>query len=140
MGDHSVLLGILWVLGITAITAAAIGAVLYRQRLGSVALGTGRRLHVVPPPPPVPAGRPIERIAADARRLRPQVLYTAPGTPVAKREGIRKAYEDVLVEGCRALGVEDLMSPLPPGPEREAERLRVEYLLDQAGLNLRQAG
>ena len=81
-------------------------------------------------------GRPIERIAADARRLRVQLSQVQPGLPVARLAGWRQAYEDVLIEGCRALGFEDRLSDLPPGTEREAERLRVEFLLEDAGFRL----
>jgi hypothetical protein len=134
--DWSVVAGVLWVLGVSFGMAAVFGAVLYAPKVLAFAKGTGRRLHVVPPAPPTPMGRPIERIAADARRLRVQLGQIQPGLPVARLAGWRQAYDDVLLEGCRALGIEDRLSDLPPGTEREAERLRVEYLLEAAGLRL----
>ncbi len=134
--DWSVAAGVLWVLGVTVAMACFIGALVYRRKVLAVAVGTGRRLHVVPSVPPTPLGRPIERIAADARRLRVQLGQVQPGLPAARLAGWRQAYEDVLIEGCRALGFEDRLSDLPPGTEREAERLRVEFLLEDAGFRL----
>jgi hypothetical protein len=136
---QGVLEGVLQIVGVIAVAAGVISAVLNWRAVARVLLGTGRRLHVVPEPPPTPLGRPIERIAADARRLRFQLRQVPPGLPVARLQGWRQAYDDVLVEGCRALGIEDLLSDLPPGTERESERLRVEYLLENAGLGFRNA-
>lgn len=83
-----------------------------------------------------PVGPPIERIARDAHRLRAELLATAPGTPMARRLGLRQAYDDLLADACRALGVPDTLSALPPGTDRDAERLLVEHRLEAAGLRL----
>ena len=90
----------------------------------------------VAPPQDTPAGPAIEDVARSLRRLRGQVLSPAPGTTMAKRRGTTAAYEDLLVQAARALGVEDTLSELPDGTEREAERLRLEHLLREAGLAL----
>ena len=126
--------GVLRVLGITVTMAAGIAAVVYWSRLADYGRAAGRRLHIVRKPAPLPVGRPIEEIAADVGRLRVLLRHIPPETPEAKREGWRRAYDDVLAEGCLALGVENLLDSTPAGPERDAERLRVEYLLGKAGL------
>jgi hypothetical protein len=80
--------------------------------------------------------RPIETIAREARRLGRSYRYPPRGRSFARFEGTRWAYDKVLAEGCRALGVVHLLDVLPPGAELDAERERVEYLLGQAGLRL----
>ena len=88
------------------------------------------------PPPPAPDGPAIEDLARALRRLRGQVLSPAPGTTMAKRRGATAAYEDLLVQAARALGVPDTLSELREGTDREAERLRLEHVLREAGLSL----
>jgi|ERR671921_2120751 hypothetical protein len=83
-----------------------------------------------------PVGRPLETIAQDARRLGLRFHHPVPGTSFAKLEGARRAYEYVLGEACTALGVEHLLTVLPPGDELDAERVRVEGLLWLAGLRI----
>ena len=96
-----------------------------------------RRVHDrVDPPPPAPEGPAIEDLAHALRRLRGQVLSPAPGTTMAKRRGATAAYEDLLVQAARALGVPDTLSELREGTDREAERLRLEHVLREAGLAL----
>ena len=56
-----------------------------------------------------------------------------------KTEAFRRAYEQALVEGCRALEIATDLLDLEPGTEHDAERLRVEHLLAAAGLVLRRA-
>jgi hypothetical protein len=90
----------------------------------------------VRPRHPTPAGRPIESIARDAWRIGNRFHRDQPGMRFAKVEGIRQAYDHVLSEACDALGIAHLLPILPPGPECDAERRRVEYLLSQAGLDL----
>jgi hypothetical protein len=101
----------------------------------TAALRAVRRL-VGPPRPEPPAGRPIEDVARALRRLRREVLAPTPGAPFARRTAAAAAYEDLLLEAARALGVEDTLSGLGQGTDREAERLRLEHLLREAGLRL----
>ena len=109
----------------------------HRHGLARRLLTAGRRLR--PPPPPQPAGRPIERIAADARRLRMRYRHPAVGTRFAKYEGIRGAYDRVLAEACATLGHPHLLTVVRPGDELDAERERVEDLLDGYGFHLQDA-
>ena len=48
--------------------------------------------------------------------------------------GWLEAYDDVLVTACRTLELEHRLESLPPGPERDLERERVERMLVRAGL------
>lgn len=119
---------------VTVVLVVVIGAILHARTLADLGLAAARRLHLIPKPEPVPAGRPLQEIAADVGRLRQQLRHVPAGIPVAKLEGWRLAYDDVLAECCLALGVENLLDSTPAGAERDAERLRVEYLLGRAGL------
>jgi hypothetical protein len=125
--------GIVVVALVTLMLGVTVGGVLYQHE--TAALLRRLALRVSPPPEP-PAGPPIERIARDVRRLRPELLAPTPGTPMARRIGICRAYDDLLADACRALDVPDTLSGLPLGTERDAERLRVEHELDAAGLRL----
>ena len=88
-------------------------------------------------PPPKPVGRPIEQIAQHARRLWRQSRMPERGRSRAKQVAISRAYDDVLGEGCEALGFAHLLGVLD-GADLEAERDRVEDVLEAAGLELRQ--
>jgi hypothetical protein len=94
--------------------------------------------HPRPPAPDaaLPPGMPIERIAADLRRIRPQAIRSEPGTPMARRVAIVAAYDDVLLDACRALDVATELSRLTDPLERESERLRTEAELARAGVDL----
>lgn len=128
--------------------AGPVALVLCMLVLGAaVALGlwpreTGRALRRVrahfSPPPPEPSVPAIEDLAAALRRIRPLVLTPAPGTPMARRRGTAAAYDDLLAQAARALRVPDLLTDLREGTDREAERLRLEHLLREAGLVLDQ--
>ena len=83
-----------------------------------------------------PLGRPLEQIAADARRLAPRALHPPRGTSRAKIVALCYAYDHVLAEACAALGVEHLLGVLPAGEEHELERRRVQDLLWLAGLRI----
>ena len=85
------------------------------------------------PPDPMP----IERVAADLRRLRADLEDTETRSGlVAKHhrvQALRGAYLDVLAVACQRLDVS------PPGPQAcLAEIYRVEAALRQRGLDVRQ--
>ena len=103
---------------------------------GEIAAACRRLRDHVLPPPPAPTGPAIEDLARGLRRLRGQVLSPAPGTTMAKRRGATAAYEDLLVQAAHALGVPDTLTGLRDGTDREAERLRLEHVLREAGLAL----
>ena len=87
-------------------------------------------------PAPEPEGRPLETVAADVRRLARRYRCPQEGARFAKIEGYRRAYDNVLLEACSALGITTLVGVLPPGGELDRERLRVEQALDDAGLSV----
>jgi hypothetical protein len=103
-----------------------------------VVLLIGRWLGLVAPPAPVPTGPPIERIAADVRRIRTDIRHTPPGMPAARRRGWTAAYDDVLAAACRALELEQSLDARLTPVERELERERVERMLVRAGLLVEQ--
>ncbi|GAB7003361.1 hypothetical protein JCM18899A_08320 [Nocardioides sp. AN3] len=116
--------------------SAVVGCVLYWRALvrfaGRVAARVVRRRRPASPPP-VQVGQPIERIAHHARRLRIELATVPSGTPMARRVGLSHAYDDVLLDACRALDVPDTLSGMAPGLDRECERLHVEQVLQEAG-------
>jgi hypothetical protein len=129
--------GLLRILGSTALAVVVVGGVFYARGLARRSVRVGRRLHLVPQPPPVPMGPPLERVARDLRRLRPEALRHRQGTANAKHRGVVLAYDDLLLEACRAVEVQTSLGSLPEGLERESERLRIEYELERAGVLIR---
>jgi hypothetical protein len=112
-------------------------ALLGPRRVGLLTRALGRLVHRVRslrPEQPRPVGRPIELIASDARRLSSSFRRVPEDASFARFEGRRRAYDDVLVEACRAMGVDHLLKVLPPGPDLDHERYRVELVLQHAGL------
>lgn len=87
-------------------------------------------------PAPVSEHRPIERIAADLRRVRRTWAGFEPGTSAVKKIAARQAYDALLVQACAALEVEHRLRHLPEGVDREIERFRVEECLKRLGLSL----
>ncbi len=75
-------------------------------------------------------------VAREARRLGGRFRATRDGVSFAKSEAYRRAYDGVLGEGCDALDVAHLLAVLAPGPDLDAERLRVERVLHRWGLVL----
>lgn len=85
----------------------------------------------------VPADPPIERLAADLRRLSRLRMGVATRSPVWFT-AVQRAFDDRLAAACRELGVSEHLADLA-GVDREIERLRVEGALLDAGLVLRDA-
>ena len=119
----------------TLMLGAALGVALCQAELGRM---VRRVRNALSPPPPAPSATAIEDLAASLRRVRREVLTPAPGTPMARRRGTVAAYDDLLAQAARALGVPDLLTDLREGTDRDAERLRLEHLLREAGLVLDQ--
>ena len=128
-------------LGLAGVTAALAGGflllgLLFRAFTGQLRTvrpaALGRRSAPAGPPPPAPH-RPVERVAADLRRLASELAVVPSGTPVARRRGLLAAYDDVLVEAAEILEVPHELATAPPAA-REAERLRWLAALEAAGL------
>jgi len=84
---------------------------------------------------PLPEGPPIERLAADLRRVHRALEKITPGAPMLRRRATRQAYDALLVQACHALGEQHWLDSLPEdGVEREIERLRIEECLRRCGL------
>ena len=129
--------GLLRLIGCTALAVVLLGSVLYAHEFGKRAVAVARFLHLMAPAPPTRLGPPVERIAQDLRRLRPEARRPCQGTAYAKHRGVLGAYDDLLLDASRALEVPTTLAALPEGIEREAERLRLESELERAGLVIR---
>ncbi len=101
-------------------------------RLRSRLPGLARRRRRSGSPPTT--RRPLDEVAADARRLADR--YHQEGMRFAQYEGRRQAFDRVLGEAAEMLEIEHLLQVLPPGPECDHERTRVEARLVRAGLLL----
>jgi hypothetical protein len=119
-----------------AIVGGVVGSVALVGWLARLVFGSAR----LPLPvrrreePAVPAGRPIELVAADLRRLGRQLAHVPAGAPMARRRGLQAAYDDVLAEAARLLEVPHTLGTVAPGRPRDVERLRVQAALSDAGL------
>lgn len=82
-----------------------------------------------------PSCPPIEQVAADLRRLSRQRLGIATRSPVWFT-AVQRAYDDRLHVACAQLGIEEHLAELS-GLDLDVERVRVEGLLEAAGLVLR---
>ena len=131
-----VLRGVLMLGLITLGVVAVVWCVFNGQRFGAWAVAAGRLFRILPPPPPTPLGMPIERISADLRRIRAKALARAEGMPVVQRRAILAAYDDALMDACRALGVDTDLDAMNDDLDREGERLRTEVQLERAGIDL----
>lgn len=83
---------------------------------------------------PTAPGPPIEKLAADLRRVHRILVCYEPGTPRVRRLGTLQAYDQLLILACQAVEVDHRIDKLPPGTDLELERLRVEERLREAGL------
>lgn len=127
------------VVDLALITVAMAGAVwLLVHFVDAATLGRSgvRRLWFAPGPRAIPDGLPIERIAADIRRIRPQARRLETGMPMARRVAIVAAYDEALLDACRALDVPTELDRITDPFERESERLRTEAELERAGVDL----
>jgi hypothetical protein len=95
----------------------------------------GRRVPGALPagPPVLRPRRPLEKVAADIRRLTRELAMVPGGLPVARRRGLLAAYDDVLIEAAELLEVPHQLTAAPPAA-RELERMRLLASLEAAGL------
>lgn len=133
MGHGGLGAGLITIALATVTLGLALGAVLHQREIATFAR---RWLQRLSPAPESPRGPSIERLATDVRRVRADLRAQAPGLPMARRVAISRAYDDLLADACRALDLPDHLTGLPPGTERDAERLVVEHELEEAGLRL----
>jgi hypothetical protein len=108
-----------WLMVRTPRTVDAVGAYLRRRRRG-----------------PEPVAPPIERLAADLRRVHRTLAEFPAGTPAVRRRATRQAYDALLVQACAALDVPHRLDTVAEGVDREVERLRIEEALQAAGVRV----
>lgn len=89
-------------------------------------------------PAQIPDPLPIEKLAADIRRLRRQRAGIAQRSPVW-RAAVDDAYDDRLLLACKRLEIAAHLADLT-GVDREIERVRLEGELQAAGLTLHVGG
>lgn len=87
--------------------------------------------------PPVPAHPPIERLAADLRRVDKAIRSLPEGVSIVRRRSTQQAYDALLRQACDALSVPAELDFLPDGLDRDLERARIEVELQRAGLVIR---
>ena len=87
------------------------------------------------PPAATPDPLPIEKLAADIRRLRRQRAGIAQRSPVW-RAAVEDAYDERVTLACKRLDITAHLTELT-GVDREIERVRLEGELEAAGLTLR---
>jgi len=82
-----------------------------------------------------PQGPPLERLVADLRRLRAELIGDPPTNNV-RRRALFMAYDSVLVDLCARMGIPTELDSDKPDPERELERLLAESAIQEAGVSL----
>ena len=80
-------------------------------------------------------GVPIEKLAADLRRLR-ALLSQDEHRSAAHQMGNRLAYDRLMIQMCETLDIEHELGGDSIGVERDIERFRVEAELERAGVVL----
>jgi hypothetical protein len=135
----SLLVGLLEFTVAAMVPLAVIWLVLHFEELGERLMSFGRRCGMLRRPPVCAAVPPVERLAADLRRLAAAVEHLPRGASHARHRGLLMAYDDALVTACRSLEVPQSLGTLPYGLDRDLERLRVEASLESAGLRFRPA-
>ncbi len=133
--DDKVVSGLLEVVAISLIPVVVVWTCLHLRDIFTTSVSLGRRWHLLRTPPAAPTGPPLEKLAADLRRLHPEARSPRPGVPMARQRGIVAAYDGTLVTTARALAVHTTLQELPNGLDREAERMRLEHALTRAGLS-----
>jgi len=81
-----------------------------------------------------PPGQPLERLAADLRRLRAELTSGAP-TNNLRHTALHMAYDSVLLDTCASLRIPTELATAA-GPDRDLERLRAEAAIQDAGVQL----
>lgn len=122
------------VAGLLAVLLCAAGLLGHLDRPLAASGRAWRRLRLRPARPVRPGTVPVERIAADLRRLADLVERTYATDQPAKMERLRAAslaYDQVLLAACRTLEVPSAQTP----PLRPLERLVAEADLARSGLD-----
>lgn len=132
--DTRVLLGLLEVVGLALAPVAMVSVLVRMNLIYEAFMRLGRRLSLFQTPLERPSGPPLEKLAADLRRLRPEARSRT-ADPSGRRNQSMTAYDAALVATARALDVPTTLAELREGWERDAERFRLEHALTVAGLS-----
>ncbi|MEP6853415.1 MAG: hypothetical protein ABJA87_12275 [bacterium] len=120
-------------LALMILPTAVVYALMHLSHVFDFAERVFERIH---PPAPQPVGPPIERIAADLRRISAHLDALVDAGPVPGRilrvRATTTAYDDVLLRACRALEVEPATTDTPMSSQ---DRLQTEAALAAAGLS-----
>ncbi|MEA2295650.1 MAG: hypothetical protein QOE86_3289 [Solirubrobacteraceae bacterium] len=122
-------------LAVATLPALLLDMLSYSSRVVATLRRVRRRRPDAPPPLAVPDGPPIEQLAVQLRRLSAVLTAAGPVSSV-RRFGVERAYDETLIKACGALGIDQQLDQVVP-EEREFERLRVEAMVQEAGLALR---
>jgi hypothetical protein len=133
--DTRVLVGLLELVGLALAPVLMVSILVRVNLIYEAFLSLGRRLYLFHTPPVRPAGPPLEKLAADLRRLRPEARSDRANELTARQRRALTAYDAALVTTARALDVETTLADRREGWERDAERFRLEHALTLAGLS-----
>lgn len=86
--------------------------------------------------PPRPVTPPIQAVAADLRRLHRLLESLPAGTSFVRATGVAHAYDEMLALACQQLEVPTRILELADGKPRMLERIRLEFLLGESGLQI----
>ena len=129
------LVGGLWMVLVIALPSLLLWAGLQIPRLVDALRERGARRRGEDRPPRVP----LEKLVADLRRLRTDLVHDRPTTNV-RLTALLLAYDDVLESTCERLELPTRLHELPIGLDRDLERLRTEAAVQEAGISLESPG
>jgi hypothetical protein len=133
--EGSLVIGLLELVALALAPVLAVSALVRVNLAYEACVRLGRRVYLLETPPEPPVGPPLEKLAADLRRLRPAARTPRPDTPPDLLLRTLTAYDEALVGSARALSVTTTLAGLPEGFDREVERRRLERALEAAGLS-----
>lgn len=133
--DTRVLVGLLEVVGLALAPVVMVSVLVRMNLVYEAAMSMGRRLYLFQTPPERPVGPPLEKLAADLRRLRPAARTPRPDVTTDEHHENLLAYDAALEATARALDVPSALRELPEGFDREVERRHLESALEEAGLS-----
>src|ERR1700712_3932668 len=95
--EGSLVVGLLEIVAIALAPVLAVSALVRVNLAYEACARLGRRLYLFPTPPEPPAGPPLEKLAADLRRLRPEARAPRPDVSPASVYSSLAAYDKALL-------------------------------------------
>ena len=133
--EGSLFVGLLEIVALAVAPVLAVSALVRVNLAYEACVRLGRRVYLLETPPEPPVGPPLEKLAADLRRLRPAARAPRPDVPPDLLLRSLAAYDKALLATARALAVPTTLAGLPDGFDREVERRRLERALESTGLS-----